>query len=110
MKKVLFAFLALTIVTVFTAQAAGHWVKPTVTVSGVKGSAEVDVSVDYSGNETGGRGHESRMIRGNGTVKFYDIASDMTRVVFTARVQGCGRCVASKRFNHVPSSVTLEIP
>jgi len=109
-KKVLATFLTLTLVTVVAAQAAGHWVKPVVHISGVKGSAEVDVSVAWSG-EFGASGHESRTIHGNGSVKFSDIASDMTKVTFSAQVAGCAACRASKRFsNEVPRSVTLQIP
>ena len=110
MKKMLIAFLTVLLVTVVAAQAAGHWVKPVVHISGVKGSAEVDVSANWSG-EFGASGHESRTIHGNGSVKFSDIASDMTRVTFSAQVVGCIACRASKRFtNEVPRSVTLEIP
>jgi len=110
MKKAFFAFLALAFVTVFVAQAAGHWVRPVVSVSGVKSGAEVDVWVQFSGPD-GASGHESHTIHGNGSVKFYDIATTMTRVVFGARVHGCSACRASKTFtNEVPRSVSLVIP
>jgi hypothetical protein len=110
MKKALVAFFALIFVTMVMAQAAGHWVRPVVHVSGVKGSAEVDVSVSWSG-EFGASGHELRTIHGNGSVKFSDIAADTTRITFSAQVAGCGACRVSKRFNNeVPRSVNLEIP
>ena len=110
MNKALAAFLTLSLLTVVTAQAAGHWVKPVVHISGVKGSAEVDVSASWSG-EFGARGHETRTIHGNGSVKFSDIASDMTQVTFSAQVVGCSACRAGKRFtNEVPRTVNLQIP
>ena len=110
MKKAFFAFLALSFLTVIGAQAAGGWVRPTVSVSGVTSGAEVDVWVSYSGPD-GASGRESHTIRGNGSVKFYDISTAMTRVVFGAQVHGCSACRATKTFtNEVPRSVSLLIP
>ncbi|HEV2260900.1 MAG TPA: hypothetical protein VGR69_01255 [Candidatus Rubrimentiphilum sp.] len=111
MKHVFFIFLAFLSVVPSYGNAAGKEIHTRVNVSGVSGRPAVFVEVSY--REIDGyleaQGHEVKTIHGNGSVTF-TIPSKMNAITVEARVEGCGRCRVSKRFNSVPTAVGLHIP
>jgi hypothetical protein len=107
MNKAIFVFLAIMLIATLRVEAAGD-VKTRVNVSGVKGSAGVDVQVEYRA-EDGASGNELRFIRGNGSVTFR-IPAHMTNVLVEARLEDCRSRRAFKRFSSPPASVDLRIP